>query len=72
MDFFSIWKLLLVNLKYLYDFVEINKNKKLSLLDTFLQNYEDFLVSRSILFYVINKGSYNSDNFDFLDQLFLK
>ena len=69
MDLNSYWGNLITNLKALYDLPDISKDQKLAIIDSFIQNFEDFLALRSSKNFHDNT---ESENVDFLDYYFLK
>jgi len=70
MDINSYWINLITNLKALYDLPDISKDQKLAIIDSFIQNFEDFLALRSSKNFHDNMDSI--ENADFLDYYFLR
>lgn len=70
MDINSYWVNLITNLKALYDLPDITKDQKLAIIDSFIQNFEDFLALRSSKNFQDNSDAI--DNVDFLDYYFLR
>lgn len=69
MDLNLYWVNLISNLKVLYDLPDISRDHKLAVIDSFVQNFEDFLALRSGKIFQENTEA--ADNVDFLDYYFL-
>jgi len=71
MDLNSFWVNLITNLKVLYDLPDVSKDQKLALIDTFVQDFENFLAYRLSKNSVDNVDSLEVEEVDFLDYYFL-
>ena len=71
MDLNSFWVNLITNLKVLYDLPDVSKDQKLALIDTFVQDFENFLAYRLLKNSVDNTDSLEIEEVDFLDYYFL-
>ncbi len=50
-NIFNFWRILCNNIKFLYDLKKLNKLKNFFIIDSFIQNYEDFLFDRKKIFF---------------------
>lgn len=69
MDLSSYWLNLIENLKILYDLSDISKEQKLAIIDSFVQNFEDFLALRSNKLF--SESNESVETLDFLDYYFI-
>jgi F-type H+-transporting ATPase subunit alpha len=71
MDLNSFWSNLIISLKVLYDLPDISKDQKLALIDSFVQDFENFLSYRLAKNSVDNVDVLETGDVDFLDYYFL-
>lgn len=71
MDLNSFWGNLVSSLKVLYDLPDISKDQKLALIDTFVQDFENFLSYRLSKNSVDSLDSVDVEEIDFLDYYFI-
>ena len=71
MDVNSFWSNLIISLKVLYDLPDISRDRKLALIDSFVQDFENFLAYRLAKNSMDNVDVSETGDVDFLDYYFL-